>query len=183
MPDTSTAAASFTSFSKKSASSDSYTHCSSPSRFLRITKAIGPISRMVWTAPFTVTRAPSISGSRRSVSSLVSFCRTPVKNFIVWSPFAWLVFRFRLRGGRNIHSGRNINPGQNNGTVQIQILSENVKKSRNTVKLHSGTDSIQIRGTTRIDKTALPTKCFIASSTLTLNACYTDYPTFQRNFR
>ena len=62
-------------------------------------------------------------------------------------------------------------------------LLAGIKKSRNAYNLHSGTDSKRIRGTTRIDKTPLPAKCFTALPTLTLNACYTDYPTFLTKFQ
>ena len=98
VPDTSMVSASFKSFREKSAAPGSYTHCSSPSLFLRMTKAIGPISRMVWIAPFTFTSLPSRPGLTRSEISIVSFCSTPVKNSIILVSFFVAGLQFPAAG-------------------------------------------------------------------------------------
>ena len=87
IPVTSAVAASFTSLRSKPDKPFSYTHCTRPPRFLSITKATVPMSRIVWTAPFTFTVCPFTSSLSRSASSKVSDFFTPFTSSIVFSPF------------------------------------------------------------------------------------------------
>ena len=88
-PLTSMAAPSLSSFRSIAVTPSSYTHCRRPSLFRRTTKATSPMSRTVWTAPFTLIIWPYRSEARISLISIVSFGITPVIIFIVsYTPFA-----------------------------------------------------------------------------------------------